>query len=67
MSTLFALFFLISIFIFIVHIVICIWGFRDALRRTGRQEMAILVLIAMFVFPLLGPIVYLFIRNDLRS
>jgi hypothetical protein len=66
MSTLFALFFLFSICMFIVHIVICIWGFRDALSRTRRQEIAILVLIAMFVFPLLGPIVYLFIRNDLR-
>jgi hypothetical protein len=66
MSALIALFFIISVFFFIIHIVICIWAFRDASRRTGRQDIAFLVLLAVFFFPLLGSIVYFFIRNELR-
>jgi hypothetical protein len=66
MSALIGLFFLVSVFFFIIHIVICIWAFRDASRRTGRQDIAILILLAVFFFPLLGSIVYLLIRNELR-
>jgi hypothetical protein len=66
MSALIAIFLFISLFIFIIHIAICIWAFKDASRRTGRQDIAFLVLLAVFFFPLLGSIVYLFIRNELR-
>jgi hypothetical protein len=66
MSLIIGMFLFISVIIFIIHIVICIWAFRDALRRTGRQEIGLLVLLAVFFFPLVGSIVYLFIRNELR-
>ncbi|MEX2462121.1 MAG: hypothetical protein WD469_12650 [Paenibacillaceae bacterium] len=66
MLAIIAMFVFISLFFFILHIVICIWAFKDASRRTGRRDIALLVLIAVFFFPFLGSIVYLFIRNELR-
>jgi hypothetical protein len=56
----------IALSFFIIHIAICIWAFKDASRRTGRQDTALLVMLAVFFFPFLGSIVYLFIRNELR-
>jgi hypothetical protein len=55
-----------TVFFFIIHIVICVWAFKDASRRTGRKNTALLVLLAVFFFPFLGSIVYLLIRNELR-
>ncbi len=66
METVIALFFFIAMGCFILHIVLCVWAFRDASRRTGRQDTALLVLLAVFFFPFLGTIVYYFIRNELR-
>jgi hypothetical protein len=66
MSSFIGMFLFIAVFFFIIHIVICIWAFKDASRRTGRQDIGLLVLLAVFFFPLLGSIVYLFIRNELR-
>jgi hypothetical protein len=60
------MFLFLSVFFFIIHIVICVWAFKDASRRTGRQNTALLVLLAVFFFPFLGSIVYLLIRNELR-
>jgi hypothetical protein len=60
----FAVFLLISIFLFIIHILICVWGYRDCLRRGKSHEYALLVLLGLLFFPLMGLIVYLLIRND---
>jgi len=54
---------LIGILIFILHILICIWGYRDA-RRLGRSpEFALLVVLGLLFFPVVGLIVYLLIRR----
>jgi uncharacterized membrane protein YhaH (DUF805 family) len=66
MTAIITMFIFISVFFFILHIAICVWAFKDASRRSGRQEIALLVLLGVFFFPLLGSIVYLFIRNELR-
>lgn len=57
-------FFLISLLLFVLHIVLCVWAYRDCCRRGKSQEFALIVLIGLFFFPLLGLIVYLLIRND---
>lgn len=59
-----ALVFLISVALFIFHIAICVWAYRDARRKGRSPEFALLVLVALFFFPVLGLIVYLIIRND---
>lgn len=59
------MFFLILFFgLFIVHIAICVWAYRDCMRKGRSPEFALLVLIGLFFFPFLGLIVYLLIRND---
>ncbi|NHW36097.1 hypothetical protein GQF04_16050 [Paenibacillus aceris] len=59
------LFFLfISFALFLVHIVLCVWAYRDCIRRGKSAEFAIIILLAMLFFPLIGLIVYLIIRND---
>ena len=57
-------FFLFSVLLFILHIAICVWAYRDALEKGRSQEFALLILIGLFFFPVLGLIVYLLIRND---
>ncbi|MBW5445603.1 hypothetical protein GE107_05940 [Cohnella sp. CFH 77786] len=59
-----AVFFFISIFFFVIHILLCVWAYRDARKRGRSPEFALIVLVALFFFPLLGLIVYLLIRND---
>jgi hypothetical protein len=65
MGTIIGLLLLFTLGLFILHIFICIWAYRDALTRTGRQNTALLVLIAMIFFPVIGIIVYFVIRQDL--
>lgn len=55
---------LISFALFILHIVSCIWAYRDCKRRGKSAEFAVLILLAILVFPVMGLIVYLIIRND---
>jgi uncharacterized membrane protein YhaH (DUF805 family) len=57
-------FFLLSIAFFIIHIAICVWAYRDSRRKGKSPEFALIVLIALFFFPVLGLIVYMLIRND---
>ncbi|MFC5532245.1 PLDc N-terminal domain-containing protein [Cohnella yongneupensis] len=57
-------FLFLSFIFFIIHIAICVWAYRDAIRKGRSQEFALLVLLALFFFPVIGFIVYLFIRND---
>lgn len=59
-----AFFFLLSIALFIIHIAICVWGYRDAVRMGKSQEFALIVLLGLLFFPVMGFIVYLLIRND---
>lgn len=56
-----------SIALFIVHILVCVWAYRDALRKGKSQEYGLLVVLGIFFFPVLGIIVYLLIRNDGNS
>ncbi|TJY42485.1 hypothetical protein E5161_10675 [Cohnella pontilimi] len=58
-------FFLISVLFFVLHIMLCVWAFRDCRRRGKSTEMALVVMVAMFFFPVMGLIVYLLIRNEL--
>ncbi|WP_407945389.1 PLDc N-terminal domain-containing protein [Paenibacillus silvestris] len=61
----FILFFIfISFALFLAHIVLCVWAYRDCVRRGKSTEFAIIVLLVMLFFPLIGLIVYLIIRND---
>ncbi|WP_425453269.1 PLDc N-terminal domain-containing protein [Cohnella lupini] len=53
-----------SFIFFVIHIALCVWAYRDARRKGKSPEFAIIVLIALFFFPILGLIVYLLIRND---
>lgn len=54
---------LIGFLLFIIHIMICIWGYRDA-RRLGRSpEFALLILLGLLFFPVVGLILYLLIRR----
>ncbi len=55
---------LIALMFFVLHILECVWAYRDSLNRGYSQEFAILVLIGIFFFPLLGLIVYLLIRKN---
>ncbi|MDR6885449.1 PLDc N-terminal domain-containing protein [Bacillus sp. 3255] len=63
-SGLIILFFVISLLLFAAHIVLCVWAYRDCIRRRKSTEFAILILLTMLFFPILGLIVYLIIRND---
>lgn len=59
-----AFFFLISLVFFIIHVALCVWGYRDCRRRGRSPEFALIVLIGLLFFPIMGLIVYLLIRND---
>ena len=48
----------------ILHIIICVWAYRDARRHGRSTEYALIVLVGIFFFPIVGLIIYLFIRND---
>jgi hypothetical protein len=54
----------ISFGLFILNIVTSIWAYRDALQKGKGKEFALIVLIGTIIFPVIGLIVYLIIRND---
>ncbi|MBB6454847.1 pilus assembly protein TadC [Salirhabdus euzebyi] len=58
----FVLFFL--LLLLILNIITSIWAYRDALRKGQSKEYALIVLIGTLIFPIIGLIVYLVIRND---
>lgn len=60
----FVFFLLIAFLFFIFNIATSIWAYRDARRKGNSKEYAIIVLIGTLIFPILGLIVYLIIRND---
>jgi hypothetical protein len=55
---------LIGLGLLILNIITSIWAYRDALRKGKSNEYAIIVLIGTLIFPILGLIVYVIIRND---
>lgn len=59
-----AFFFLVSVVFFVIHIAVCVWGYRDCRNKGRSQEFALLVLLGLLFFPIMGLIVYLIIRND---
>lgn len=60
-------FLMFMLLLFILHIVSCIWAYRDSLRNGRSPEFAIIVLLAILFFPVVGLIIYLLIRSDGRS
>ncbi|WP_216830541.1 PLDc N-terminal domain-containing protein [Alkalihalobacterium elongatum] len=50
--------------LFLLNIFTSIWAYRDAISNGNSKEYALLVLIGTLFFPILGLIVYFFIRND---
>ncbi|MFC4101165.1 hypothetical protein [Paenibacillus xanthanilyticus] len=52
-----------SFLLFIIHIMVCVWAFKDARRKGRSPEFALLVLLAILFFPILGLIVYVLIRE----
>lgn len=63
-ASIFIVFLLIAIALFVLNIVTSVWAYRDAIRRGRSKEYAIIVLVATLIFPIMGLIVYLIIRND---
>ncbi|QJC54266.1 hypothetical protein HGI30_07880 [Paenibacillus albicereus] len=61
------LFLLVSLGLLLLHVALCIWAFRDARERGYSSEFALLVLIALLFFPIVGLILYLIIREDRRG
>lgn len=64
LALIFILFFVIGISLLILNIATSIWAYRDAIKNGRSQEFAIIVLVATLFFPIIGFIVYLFIRNS---
>lgn len=54
---------IVGLFFFILHAVVCIWGYRDARRKGRSPEYALLVVLGLLFFPVLGLVVYLLIRD----
>ncbi|MEB1805825.1 MAG: PLDc N-terminal domain-containing protein [Bacillaceae bacterium] len=50
--------------LFLLNIFTSIWAYRDAISNGNSKEYALLVLIGTLFFPVLGLIIYFFIRND---
>ncbi|GIQ67858.1 hypothetical protein DUZ99_03055 [Xylanibacillus composti] len=64
LAFIFIFFLLLVAALFILNIVTSVWAYRDSLRKGKSKEYAIIVLVATLIFPILGLIVYLVIRND---
>ncbi len=54
---------LLGLFFFLLHIAVCVWGYKDARRKGRSPEFAILVVLGLLFFPVVGLIIYLLIRN----
>ncbi|GAA0453115.1 hypothetical protein [Alkalibacillus silvisoli] len=59
-----ALVLLIILALFILNIFTSVWAYRDAIRKGKSSEYAMITLFGTILFPILGLIVYLLIRND---
>jgi hypothetical protein len=52
-----------ALILFVLHVIECVWVYRDSLRRGYSFGFAFLALIGVFFFPFLGLLVYLLIRR----
>lgn len=48
---------------FILNVITSIWCYRDSMRKGNSKEYSLLILVATLFFPVVGFIIYLFIRN----
>jgi hypothetical protein len=64
MISIFIFGFIFILFLFVLHIIACVWAYRDSIRRGKSTEFALIVLLAILFFPVIGLILYLLIRND---
>lgn len=55
---------LLGLFFFLLHIAVCVWGYNDARRKGRSPEFAILVVLGLLFFPVVGLIIYLLIRHN---
>nr|WP_233168097.1 hypothetical protein [Paenibacillus roseus] len=55
---------LFMLFSLIFHIALCVWTYRDATRNGRSFEFALLAVVAVLFFPIVGFIVYLLIRSN---
>ncbi|MNH95798.1 hypothetical protein D3C73_484500 [compost metagenome] len=58
------LFLFIGLGLLVLNIATSVWAYRDCLKRGKSSEFAVIVLLATLIFPIVGLIVYLIIRND---
>lgn len=49
--------------LFFLHIVICVWGYSDALKNGKSNGFALGILFLLLFFPIIGLIIYLLIRK----
>ncbi|KHF38730.1 PLDc N-terminal domain-containing protein [Halalkalibacter okhensis] len=47
----------------ILNIITSIWCYRDSLRQGNSKEYSLLWLVATLFFPIIGVIIYLFVRR----
>ncbi|MFD2703874.1 hypothetical protein [Salibacterium lacus] len=58
-----AVFLFFLVILFLLNIITSIWSYRDAVAKGNSKEFALLILLGTLFFPLVGLIIYLFIRN----
>lgn len=54
---------LILFIIFILPILLCVWGYKDAKKNGKSNTYALGILILILVFPIIGWLIYLLIRK----
>ncbi|WP_100374112.1 PLDc N-terminal domain-containing protein [Bacillus sp. FJAT-45037] len=47
----------------ILNVLTSVWCYKDSVRKGNSKEFSLLILIATMFFPVIGFIIYLFIRN----
>ncbi|SDJ75817.1 Phospholipase_D-nuclease N-terminal [Sediminibacillus albus] len=57
------IFILFIVGLFFLNIFTSIWAYKDAVEKGRSREFAVIVLVATLFFPVVGLIVYLFIRE----
>lgn len=64
MSTIIGVVFLLMLVLFALNILTSVWAYNDCLSNGRSREYALLVLILTLIFPVMGLIVYVLIRNQ---
>lgn len=53
--------------VFMLHIASCVFVYRDCIKKRRSPEFALLAVLAVLFFPVMGLVVYLIIRNYSNS